>query len=121
MDGWLPTVAMLALALALSWVRAAARARRATGGDVVPLHRPVEQVAADLRRLHTAFHRDGMRFAKYEGCRLAYDRVLGEAAEMAGCPHLMTVLPPGGELDRERDRVERLLVDHGLLPPPYAA
>jgi hypothetical protein len=89
--------------------------------DVIPLHRPVEQVGADLRRLHAAFHRGGMRFAKYEGCRLAYDRVLGEAAEMAGCPHLLAVLAPGAELDRERERVEWLLVQHGLLPPPYAA
>ena len=53
--------------------------------------------------------------------RLAYDRVLGEAADMTGCPHLLAVLPPGDELDHERQRVERLLVQHGLLPPPYAA
>lgn len=101
--------------------RLAQRARRrGRGADVVPLGRPVEQVGADLRRLHSAFHRGGMRFAKYEGCRLAYDRVLGEAADMAGCPHLLAVLPPGEELDRERERVEWLLVQHGLLPPPYA-
>lgn len=101
--------------------RLAQRARRRRrGAEVVPLGRPVEQVGADLRRLHSAFHRGGMRFAKYEGCRLAYDRVLGEAADMAGCPHLLAVLPPGDELDRERERVEWLLVQHGLLPPPYA-
>jgi hypothetical protein len=80
----------------------------------------VERVGADLRRLHATFHRGGMRFAKYEGCRLAYDRVLGEAADMTGCPHLLGVLPPGDELDHERQRVEWLLVQHGLLPPPYA-
>ena len=95
--------------------------RRRHGADVVPLGRPVEQVGADLRRLHSTFHRGGMRFAKYEGCRLAYDRVLGEAADIAGSPHLLAVLPPGEELDRERERVEWLLVQHGLLPPPYAA
>ena len=101
--------------------RVAQRARRRRhGAEVVPVGRPVEQVAADLRRLHAAFHRGGMRFAKYEGCRLAYDRVLGEAADMAGCPHLLAVLPPGEELDHERERVEWLLVHHGLLPPPYA-
>ena len=100
--------------------RLAQRARR-HGGDVVPLGRPVEQVGADLRRLHARFHTGGMRFAKYEGCRLAYDRVLGEAADIAGSPHLLAVLPPGEELDRERERVEWLLVQHGLLPPPYAA
>ena len=141
MRSWLATVGALLLALAVLQVacaalrgdlgewrcaRAAARLaqwvrRRRRGADVVPIRRPVEQVGADLRRLHAAFHRGGMRFAKYEGCRLAYDRVLGEAAEMAGCPHLLAVLPPGEELDHERERVERLLVQHGLLPPPYAA
>jgi hypothetical protein len=139
MRSWLATVGGLLLALVLMRVACAAlrgdlaewrsarsaarRARRARrlGADVVPLRRPVEQVGADLRRLRASFHREGMRFAKYEGCRLAYDRVLGEAADMAGCPHLLAVLPPGEELDRERERVESLLVDHGLLPPPYAA
>lgn len=107
--------------------RAAARLVRRIGrgreaAEVVPLRRrPIEQVGADLRRLHAAFHRGGMRFAKYEGCRQAYDRVLGEAAEMAGVTHLLELLPPGEELDRERERVELLLGRHGLLPPPYAA
>ena len=139
MRSWLITVGALLLALVLLrlacaalrgdlavWRSARAAARRVRrarrhGADVVPLHRPVERVGADLRRLHSTFHRGGMRFAKYEGCRLAYDRVLGEAADMAGCPHLLAVLPPGEELDHERQRVECLLVQHGLLPPPYAA
>ncbi len=135
MRSWLVTVGALLLALVLvrlgcaalrgdlaEWRRARAAARRARrhGADAIPLHRPVETVGADLRRLHATFHRGGMRFAKYEGCRLAYDRVLGEAADIMGCPHLLAVLPPGDELDRERQRVEWLLVQHGLLPPPYA-
>jgi hypothetical protein len=139
MRSWLVTVGGLLLVLALmrvscaalrgdlaEWRSARAAARRVRlarrhGADVVPLRRPVEQVGADLRRLRASFRRGGMRFAKYEGCRLAYDRVLGEAADMTGCPHLLAVLPPGEELDRERERVESLLVEHGLLPPPYAA
>ena len=141
MRSGLATVGLLLLALAVMRVacaalrgdlhewrsaRAVARLaqrtrRRRHGADVVPLGRPVEQVGADLRRLHARFHTGGMRFAKYEGCRLAYDRVLGEAADMAGCPHLLAVLPPGAELDHERERVEWLLVQHGLLPPPWAA
>jgi len=99
-------------------VRRVAGQRR--GADVVPLHRPIEKVGADLNRLHVAFHRGGMRFAKYEGCRQAYDRVLAEAADMAGIAHLLGVLSPGSELDHERERVEVLLRGHGLLPP-YAA
>lgn len=94
--------------------------RRRAGAEVVPLHRPIEQVGADLNRLHATFHRGGMRFAKYEGCRQAYDRVLAEAADMAGITHLLDLLGPGSELDRERERVELLLRHHGLLPP-YAA
>ena len=139
MRSWLITVGGLLLAPVLlrvacaalrgdlaEWRSARAAARRARrahrlGVDVVPLRRPVEQVGADLRRLHAAFHRDGVRFAKYEGCRLAYDRVLAEAVEMTERPHLLGVLPPGEELDRERERVEGLLVQHGLLPPPYTA
>ena len=88
--------------------------------SILPLRRPIEQVGSDLYRLHVAFHRGGMRFAKYEGCRQAYDAVLAEAADMAGLDHLLGVLAPGSELDRERERVELLLRHHGLLPP-YAA
>ena len=142
MKGWLATCAVLLAVYALlplvvaalrgdlrEWrsYRAAARVlrrlRRRSGGDadVVPLRRPVEQVSADLRRIHAAFHAGGMRFAKYEGCRQAYDRVLAEAADMMGASHLLALLPPGEELDRERTRVELLLRDHGLLPPLWAA
>lgn len=142
MGGWLATLGALAVFHALLWVvvagprndlsesrsgRAVARVarhvrrRRATDADVLPIRRPVEQVCADLRRIHEAFHGGGMRFAKYEGCRQAYDRVLGEAADMVGVTHLLSLLPPGEELDRERERVEWLLRHHGLLPPLWAA
>jgi hypothetical protein len=102
-------------------VRLARRLRRTPVADEPAARRPIEQVGADLRRLNASFHRDDMRFAKYEGCRQAYDGVLAEAADMAGLAHLMEVLPPGLELDRERQRIEMLLQHHGLLPPPYAA
>jgi hypothetical protein len=140
--GWLEPFGVLLGVYLVGWVvlaalrddlcewrsyRAVARLVRRIGrrhhidAAVLPMSRPIEQVGADLRRLHAAFHRGGMRFAKYEGCRQAYDRVLGEAAEMAGITHLLGLLPPGHELDRERERVEALLEHHGLLPPPYAA
>lgn len=99
---------------------ALARRFRRPEAEVVQLRRPVELVGADLYRLHTAFHRGGMRFAKYEGCRQAYDRVLAEAADMVGITHLVRLLAPGAELDSERQRVELLLRHHGMLPP-YAA
>lgn len=92
------------------------RVHRPTDPVVVPLHRPIEQVGVDVRRLNAAFHRGGMRFAKYEGCRLAYDDALAEAAEILEIDHLLAVLPPGTERDHERHRVERLLDDAGLSP-----
>lgn len=102
-------------------VRLAGRVRPPSEAVVVPLRRPIEQIAADLRRLHQAFHRGGMRFAKYEGCRLAYDGVLAEAAETLEIDHLLGVLPAGGERDHERERVEQLLDGAGLLRRPHAA
>lgn len=102
---------------ALVWL--ATRARRRD--RVVPLHRPIEQVGPDVRRLHEAFHRGEMRFAKYEGCRLAYDAVLAEAADILEIEHLLAVLPPGDDRDRERERIEHLLDQAGLSPRPRAA
>ncbi|WP_207084038.1 hypothetical protein [Nocardioides sp. S5] len=113
-DGWRTHRAPARLARRL-------RHRRAPVAEQPATRRPIEEVGADLRRLNASFHRNDMRFAKYEGCRQAYDGVLAEAADMAGLAHLMEVLPPGSELDRERQRVEMLLQHHGLLPPPYAA
>ncbi len=88
---------------------------------LVPLHRPVEQVAADVRRLRVAFGRDGLRFAKYEGTRLAYDDALAEAADILELTHFLAALPPGVDRDLERVRVERLLEDAGLLARSHAA
>jgi hypothetical protein len=139
MRGWLQIVGVVALLHVLvrigiaalfdelgGWhcsrlVSRLARRLRRRRARVVPLRRPIEDVGADLRRLYASFHREGLRFAKYEGCRQAYDRVLGEAAEMLEVTHLLAVLPPGRELDRERERVELLLEDAGLLPHPWAA
>ena len=83
---------------------------------VVPLRRPVEQVAADVRRLRVAFGREGLRFEKWEGTRLAYDAALAEAADTVEIDHLLGVLPPGVDRDRERVRVVRLLEQAGVLP-----
>jgi hypothetical protein len=83
-----------------------------------PPRRPVQQIAEDARRISERYHQDGMRFAQYEGRRQAFDRVLAEAAEALEIEHLLDVLPPGPELDHERERVEARLVDAGLLPHP---
>lgn len=102
-------------------LRGLRRRWRVPDPEGAPVRRPIEQVGPDVRRLHDVFHRGGMRFAKYEGCRLAYDGVLAEAAEILEITHLLDVLPPGDERDHERERVECLLERAGLSPRPHAA
>ena len=81
-----------------------------------PVCRPLEDIAADVRRLARRYRcpQEGARFAKVEGCRRAYDNVLREACSALGTTTLIGVLPPGAELDRERLRVEQALDDAGL-------
>ena len=97
------------------------RVRRPPAAAVVPVRRPIEDVAADVRRLRAAFERPGLRFAKWEGTRLAYDAALAEAADSLEIPHLLLVMAPGVELDVERGRVEWLLRESGLLLHDRAA
>lgn len=82
----------------------------------VPAGRPLEDIAADVRRISRRFHQQGMRFAQYEGRRRSYDQALAEAADALEIAHLVGVLPAGVELDRERERVEDLLTEVGVLP-----
>ena len=78
--------------------------------------RPIELVARDACRLgrQFAYLPAGVSFARFEGCRRAYDRVLTEACEALDVDHLLGVLPPGPDLDRERSRVELALEWAGL-------
>jgi hypothetical protein len=95
--------------------RAVARAvRPRPTATVVPLCRPIEDVAADVRRLRAALDRPGLTFAKWEGTRQAYDATLAEAADILGAEHRLLRLPPGTLHDFERQRVERLLERSGL-------
>lgn len=81
-----------------------------------PVCRPLEVIAADVRRLARRYRCpvDGARFAKVEGYRRAYDAVLREACDVLDLTTLIGVLPPGRELDRERERVEEELDAAGL-------
>jgi hypothetical protein len=87
-----------------------------------PEGRPIEAIAADLRRLSARFHSMEPRssYAKVEGVRCAYDRVLGECCSALGVVHLLGVLGPGLELDAERERVEEQLVHCGVRLPHAA-
>jgi hypothetical protein len=81
-----------------------------------PPGRPIELIARDAQRLGLGFRhvQDGVSFARFEGRRRAYDEVLAEACAALGVEHLLGVLPPGVELDGERQRVERVLERAGL-------
>ena len=81
-----------------------------------PVGRPIEEIARDAHRLGAGFRcvPAGMSFARFEGRRRAYDRVLTEACAALGIEHLLGVIPPSPELDLERRRVEAVLVRAGL-------
>ncbi|MGY1636745.1 hypothetical protein ACI78V_08835 [Geodermatophilus sp. SYSU D00742] len=84
-----------------------------------PVHRPLEVVAADLRRLGRQLARvpAGAPMARRRGLQAAYDDVLIEAAELLEVPHALTGTPPGRSRDVERLRVRAALADAGLVVP----
>ena len=86
--------------------------------DLQPRGRPIEAIAADVRRLGQEFRYlpAGASFTRFEARRRAYDLALSEACRALEIPHLLEVLPPGAELDRERDRVELVLDCAGFQP-----
>jgi hypothetical protein len=81
-----------------------------------PVGRPIQEIARDAQRLGLRFRYvpSGVSFARYEASRRAYDEVLAEACQALDVAHLLQVLPPGQELDNERDRVELVLYWAGL-------
>ncbi|MGN6576784.1 MAG: hypothetical protein ACTHKG_13975 [Nocardioides sp.] len=81
-----------------------------------PLGRPLEEIAADARRLAPrALHPPrGTSRAKVVALCYAYDHVLSEACAALGVEHLLSVLEPGDERDLERRRVQDLLWLAGL-------
>ena len=85
-----------------------------------PPRPPVEQLAADLRRLAAAV-RDlprGTSRARQRGLLMAYDDVLTAAALALDVPHVLDTAPPGLDRDLERVRVEGALEAAGLRLDP---
>lgn len=118
---WLALCALVALTARVSrrrhWVeRVVDRVEKARSGPPVPSGRPIEDIARDAHRLGIAFRYapPTLSFARFEGARRAYDIVLAEACRALDVAHLLEVLPPGPDLDRERQRVEALLDWAGL-------
>jgi hypothetical protein len=103
---------------AREWLETRVRHRRAQQ----PTQRPIEAIAADLRRLGARFHAlpAHASFAKVEAVRGAYDRALAECCAALGITQLLGVLPAGPELDAERERVEEQLTDSGVRLPHAA-
>jgi hypothetical protein len=95
--------------------RAADRVRALRTPPPTPVVRPIEAIAHDVQRLGMRFRSaPGASFAKFEGRRQAYEVVLVEACRALEVEHLLEVLPPGSELDAERQRVESMLAWAGL-------
>ena len=95
--------------------RRAARARRIAGP--VTSRRPVQDVAADLRRLarELAAVPAGAPYVRWQALQTAYDRVLTEATELLEVPHDLADLPMGTARDIERLRVVCTLEAAGLV------
>jgi hypothetical protein len=95
--------------------RVSARTRR--GSVPVTRRRPVQEVAADLRRLarELAAVPAGAPFIRWQALQTAYDRVLVEAAESLEVPHTLPDLPMGSARDIERLRVVCALEATGLV------
>jgi hypothetical protein len=96
------------------WLRHRAQASRpalaATG-------HPIEQVAADVRRVRRSLMRVPPRApaVRVRGLYLAYDDVLIEAADILDVPHQLEHLPLGPARDLERLQLEAGLEHAGLL------
>jgi hypothetical protein len=84
-----------------------------------PVHRPLELVAADLRRLARQLARvpAGAPMARRRGLQAAYDDVLVEAAELLEVPHTLGDTPPGLARNAERLRLQAALTAAGLVVP----
>jgi len=78
--------------------------------------RPLEAVAADVRRLRRslALVPAGAPMARRRALQAACDDVLGEAAGMLEVPHALATEPPGRTRDAERLRLLAALEAAGL-------
>lgn len=113
-----PVLTLVGLVLALLlggawWWRGRARPG---DGSTEPAGRPIESIALDVRRRGERLHALAPRasYVKVSALTAAYDHVLAECCDRLGVAHLLAVLPPGVELDRERRRVELVLHASGL-------
>ncbi len=86
---------------------------------VVATSLPIEQLAADLRRVHRLLVQcpDGTPMVRRIATRDAYDELLRQACTAVDVRHDLDTLPEGVERDMERLRVEEALRSAGLTIP----
>ena len=80
---------------------------------------PIEQLAADLRRVHRALVNlaPGTPIVRWRATRQAYDTLLAQACEAVNVEHRLDELPEGFERNMERLRIEEALREAGLAVP----
>jgi len=84
-----------------------------------PTAPPIEQLAADLRRVHhtIADCAPGTPAVRRRAAREAYDALLVQACAATDVPHHLDTLPDGVDREVERLRVEQALRTAGLSVP----
>jgi hypothetical protein len=90
--------------------------RRRSARNPVPDRRPLQVVAADVRRLarSLALVPAGSPMARRRALAAAYDDVLIEAADLLEVPHELRTTPDGPARDLERLRLLAALEGAGL-------
>jgi hypothetical protein len=90
--------------------------RRRLARNPEPLRRPIQVVAADVRRLGRSLTLvpAGAPMARRRALAAAYDDVLIEAAELLEIPHELRTTPEGSAHDLERLRLLAALEEAGL-------
>ncbi len=93
------------------------RHRSVGSGNHVTGRRPLEVVAADLRRLEREFSLvgSGAPLVRRRALGAAYDQVLMEAAEQLEVPHTLPLTADGIPRDIERLRIASALEARGLV------
>ncbi|WP_020657988.1 hypothetical protein [Amycolatopsis benzoatilytica] len=104
---------------ALCWavLRLPALCRRLRRAAPVPSGPPIEQVAADLRRVRRTLAAlpPGTPAARRIGARQAYDELLVTACREIGVADRFAAVPEGIERDLERLRLEESLSRKGFV------
>jgi hypothetical protein len=113
----LALLAVVPVVILRALVRRASRGRRFAMSRNVVARRPLEDVAADLRRLDRQFALvpTGATLVRWRALWAAYDRVLMEAAEQLEVAHTLPDMPIGVARDIERLRVVSALEACGLV------